>query len=122
MTAHLRAEAGVGAVATGAPGWDAAASLEGKVNRLHDQMQWVFAEIEKARQEARDSVAGLGRWWSSRRMNCGLPSRLTRVGLARDRTQISPFCASTPAHTEETVPVQNGGYVCVRHPRVGHAL
>ena len=59
MAAHLRTDAGFGAVAIGAPGWDAAASLEGKVHRLHDQMQWAFAEIEKARQEARDSVAGL---------------------------------------------------------------
>jgi len=59
VAAHLRAEAGVGAVATGVAGWDATASLEGKVDRLHDQMQWVFAEIEKVRQEARDGVAGL---------------------------------------------------------------
>jgi hypothetical protein len=78
VTAHLRAEAMFGAVATSAPGWDATASLEGKVHRLHDQMQWVFAEIEKARQKPGIAPPGCARRWSSRRMNCGLSSRLTR--------------------------------------------
>jgi hypothetical protein len=55
-----------------------------KVHRLHDQMQWAFAEIEKARQEARDSVAGLRQVVEQQAdEHCGQPSRLTRQRTRR---------------------------------------
>jgi hypothetical protein len=50
---------GATATATVTPGWDPDASLESRVQRLHEQMVWVYAEIDRARQEARGGDAEL---------------------------------------------------------------
>jgi hypothetical protein len=59
VTAMGKMRMGGSATATVTPGWDPSTSLESQVQRLHEQMVWVYAEIDRARQDARDGDAEL---------------------------------------------------------------
>jgi hypothetical protein len=59
VAASAVARSGVTGTATVTPGWDPDASPEAMIQRLHEQEVWVYAEFERARQEAREGDAEL---------------------------------------------------------------
>lgn len=67
--------------ATVTPGWDEQASPEARVMRLHELMDRANEAIGKVRQEARDEIDECAEWRSSKQVNCGLLTRLTRRGM-----------------------------------------